>query len=46
MDVMQVKNGVENAETARLLDKLIDAALELKAHLGHSNRDSNSLGIF
>jgi hypothetical protein len=31
-------------ETSKLLDNIIDAVLALKARLGDSNRDSNSLG--
>ena len=44
MDDTALGSSCDQSETMRLLDRLIDAALELKAHLADSNRDSNSLG--
>ena len=44
MEDTALRSSCDQSETMRLLDRLIDAALELKAHLADSNRDSNSLG--
>jgi len=44
MDMREIQAGVGDAEVTRLLDDILDAVLALKAYLGRSNRDSNSLG--
>ena len=44
MEAGQAQNSVNNPEIGELLDEILDAVLALKARLGNSNRDSNSLG--
>ena len=45
MDMREIQAGVGDAQVTKLLDEnILDAVLALKARLGHSNRDSNSLG--
>ncbi len=44
MDMRTIQSGIGDPEIPKLLDKILDDVLALKARLADSNRDSNSLG--
>jgi hypothetical protein len=44
MEAGHVQNSVNDPKLGEMLDGILDAVLALKARLGNSNRDSNSLG--
>ena len=44
MEIDELHNKVNDPQVAQLLDKIVDAVLALKARLGDSNMDSNSIG--
>ncbi len=44
MEIDELHNKVNDPQVAKLLDKILDAVLALKARLADSNMDSNSIG--